>query len=78
MFTYIEQIRARYFCSVDCDYCNGKGYLYEGYERVDDIPEDEKNVTLELCLHCLTDEEGEELQRIADEARAKGWLIDVV
>ena len=78
MFTYIEQIRARTDYSPDCSYCNGRGYLYEGYERLDDIPDDEENVTLELCLHCLTDEEGEELQRIAHEARAKGRLIDVV
>ena len=78
MLTYIEQIRARYFCSVDCDYCNGKGYLYEGYERVDDIPEDDENVTLELCLHCLTDEESKELQRIEEEARARGILMMAV
>ena len=78
MFTYIEQIRARTDYSPDCPYCNGKGYLYEGYERVDDIPDEEENVTLELCLNCLTVEEGKELQRIADEARAQGVLVDVV
>lgn len=45
---------------------------------MDNIPDEEENVTLELCLNCLTDEEGEELQRIADEARAQGRLINVV